>query len=149
MNYDMNDSIPDLKIEQMDDGIGDGLIRFEHGLALHPLHMGHLAEKMGLVPPADPQEIIAAPPAAVLVFAADIAFGDPSESTPEGQRNARTFVDAVLSAAFAGGYTQGDVLRTLLARSRRTGRMLGMAQAACDAAGDAALRDVFKRAGLV
>ena len=55
----------------------------------------------------------------------------------------------MLSAARAGGYPQGDILRTLLARNQPTRRVMVMAQAACDAAGDGALRDVFKRAGLV
>lgn len=88
-------------------------------------------------------------PAGVLLLAADTAYGDPSQSSPEGIRNARVLIDAVLSAARAGGYTQGDILRTLLARNQPTHRAMVMAQAACDAAGDAALRDVFKRAGLL
>jgi hypothetical protein len=58
----MNDSIPDLKIERMDDGIGDGLIILEQDnggnvdrVAIHRLHVRYLAEKFGLIETSDPQ----------------------------------------------------------------------------------------------
>lgn len=58
----MNDSIPDLKIELMDDGIGEGLIILEQDdsgnvdrVAIHPLHLRYMAEKMGLIETSDPQ----------------------------------------------------------------------------------------------
>ena len=58
----MNDSIPDLKIELMDDGLGDGLILLEQDscgnidrVAIHPIHLRYMAEKMGLVPSSDLQ----------------------------------------------------------------------------------------------
>ena len=58
----MNDSIPDLKIELMDDGRGDGLTLLEQDsggnidrVALHPIHLRYMAEKMGLVGTSDPQ----------------------------------------------------------------------------------------------
>ena len=58
----MNDSIPDLKIEHMDDGQGDGLIVLEQDsggnidrVAIHPIHLRYMAEKMGLVETSDPQ----------------------------------------------------------------------------------------------
>jgi hypothetical protein len=57
----MNDSIPDLKIEHMEDGIGDGLILLEQDncgnidrVAIHPLHLRFMAEQMGLVATSDP-----------------------------------------------------------------------------------------------
>ena len=57
----MNDSIPDLKIELMDDGQGDGLILLEQDsggnidrVAIHPLHLRYMAEKMGLIESSDP-----------------------------------------------------------------------------------------------
>lgn len=56
----MNDSIPDLKIELMDDGEGEGLILLEQDscgnidrVAIHPIHLRYMAEKMGLVPSSD------------------------------------------------------------------------------------------------
>lgn len=58
----MNDQIPDLKIEHMKDGIGDGLILLEQDsggnvdrVALHPIHLRFMAEKFGLVPTSDPE----------------------------------------------------------------------------------------------
>lgn len=57
----MNDSIPDLKIELMDDGIGDGLILLEQEscgnvdrVSIHPIHLRYMAEKCGLVATSDP-----------------------------------------------------------------------------------------------
>jgi len=57
----MNDSIPDLKIETINDGIGDGLIMLEQDgsgnidrVAIHPIHLRHMAEKFGLIETGDP-----------------------------------------------------------------------------------------------
>lgn len=57
----MNDSIPDLKIELMADGQGDGLILLEQDsggnidrVAIHPIHLRYMAEKMGLIESSDP-----------------------------------------------------------------------------------------------
>lgn len=44
-------------------------------------------------------------PAGVLLLAADTAYGDPSQSTPEGLRKASAFIDAVLCAARAAMHT--------------------------------------------
>lgn len=63
MNFEtLNDSIPDLKIEHVTDGIGDGLIVLTQDsggnldrVALHPLHVRMLAEKLGMVAVTDPQ----------------------------------------------------------------------------------------------
>ena len=53
----MNDTIPALTIEQLDPSNSDGLILLEQDscgnvdrVAIHPLHVRHLAEKFGLVP---------------------------------------------------------------------------------------------------
>ena len=57
----MNDNIPDLKIEMMNDGQGDGLILLEQDsggnidrVAIHPIQLRYMAEKMGLVESSDP-----------------------------------------------------------------------------------------------
>ena len=57
----MNDTIPALTIEQLDPSNSDGLILLEQGscgnvdrVAIHPLHVRHLAEKFGLVSKWDP-----------------------------------------------------------------------------------------------
>lgn len=56
----MNDSIPDLKIELMNDSHGS-LILLEQDsggnidrVAIHPIHLRHMAEKMGLIESSDP-----------------------------------------------------------------------------------------------
>jgi len=57
----LNDNIPELKIEFMADGVGDGLILLEQDsggnldrVAIHPIHLRYMAEKCGLVPTSDP-----------------------------------------------------------------------------------------------
>ena len=57
----MSDSIPELKIEMTDDGQDDGLILLEQDscgnidrVAIHPIHLRYMAEKMGLVEASDP-----------------------------------------------------------------------------------------------
>ena len=58
----MNDSFPELKIEHLTDGMGDGLILLEQNssgnidrVAIHPVQLRYMAEKMGLVESSDPQ----------------------------------------------------------------------------------------------
>lgn len=58
---DLNDNIPELKIERMDDGYGDGLILLEQDscgnvdrVAIHPIHLRYMAEKFGLIATSDP-----------------------------------------------------------------------------------------------
>jgi hypothetical protein len=57
----MNDTFPDLTIEFMEDGQGDGLILLESDnggnvdrVAIHPIHLRYMAEKSGLVATSDP-----------------------------------------------------------------------------------------------
>ena len=58
----MNDSIPDLKIEHITDGMGDGLIVLTQdnsgnvdSVAIHPIHLRYMAEKLGLIESSDPK----------------------------------------------------------------------------------------------
>ncbi len=58
----MNDSFPELKIEHLTDGMGDGLILLEQDssgnidrVAMHPVHLRFMAEKFGLIDTSDPQ----------------------------------------------------------------------------------------------
>ena len=61
----MDDAIPNLKIEHMEDGIGDGLILLEQddnsgnvtSVAIHPIHLRYMAEKFGLVEASDPRAL--------------------------------------------------------------------------------------------
>lgn len=52
-------------------------------------------------------------------------------------------VDAMLRAARAGGFTQSDILATLLARGEVSHRVNAMAVLACAAAGNEALGKLF------
>lgn len=53
------------------------------------------------------------------------------------------YIDAMLEAARAGGFTQGDILATLLARGEVSQRVKTMAVQACAAAGNEALGRLF------
>lgn len=62
MTNKINDQIPDLNIERIEDGNGDGLILLEQEstgnidrVAIHPIHLRYMAEKFGLVVSSDPQ----------------------------------------------------------------------------------------------
>jgi len=67
-----------------------------------------------------------------LLLAAGAVYGDPRETTPRGRRNGQRLVDAILTAARKAGYTQGDILATLLARNQPSPRIAAMAKTACD-----------------
>lgn len=58
---DLNDNIPDLNIEFMNDGKGEGLILLSQFtgeddicVSIHPVHLRYMAEKMGLIETSDP-----------------------------------------------------------------------------------------------
>ncbi len=74
---------------------------------------------------------------------ADTVYGDPSETPPAGRARAQAMLDAILSAASAGGFTQFDILATLLSRNEVSPRVNTMAIQACEAAGSAALGKIF------
>jgi hypothetical protein len=61
MEQNMNDNIPELKIE-FEDGTGDGVIVLEQDccgnverVAIHQIHLRYMAEKCGLIATSDPQ----------------------------------------------------------------------------------------------
>jgi hypothetical protein len=53
-------------------------------------------------------------------------------------------IDAMLTAARAGGFAQGDILATLLSKNEVSHRVKAMAVQACAAAGHAALGRLFE-----
>lgn len=75
-----------------------------------------------------------------LLLCADAFYGDPAETSPAGRTSAMEMIDAILGAAFSAGFTQGDVLRTLLARNNPDHRTKLLAQVACDIADSDAIR---------
>jgi len=82
-------------------------------------------------------------PAGVLLILADTVYNNPQDSSATGRARAKTMMDAILSAARAGGFKQGDILATMLARGEVTHRLKDMAVAACKAAGPDAIGRIF------
>ena len=74
-------------------------------------------------------------PAAVLLMVGSYAHEGDDEISPSGRARAQDALRRILSAARAGGFTQGDVLETMLARGKVTARAKELAHAAVDAAG--------------
>ena len=56
-------------------------------------------------------------PAGVLLILAGTVYGDSSESPPAGRIRGKALMDAMLTAARAGGFTHGDILATLLSKN--------------------------------
>lgn len=81
----------------------------------------------------------------VLLFCADVVYGDPDETSPTGSDNAQAMIDGILNAAYRGGFRQGDILQTMMAQGRTDERTLALAQLACDMAGGRAIADLFAR----
>ena len=79
-------------------------------------------------------------PAGVLILLASESLENPGL-----HKNGRLqgHIDAMLAAARAGGFTQGDILATLLARNEVSHRVKAMAVQACAAAGHEALGRIF------
>ena len=74
-------------------------------------------------------------PAGVLLMVGTYAHEGDDEISPSGRARAQAALSAILSAARAGGFAQGDVLETLLARGEVSARVKELAHAAIDAAG--------------
>jgi len=87
-------------------------------------------------------------PAGVLLLMADCAYGNPAKTAPKDAHDARALVDGVLAAARAGGFVQYDILGMLLSRNERSARVAEMAVAACNAAGESALLEIFAADGM-
>lgn len=65
------------------------------------------------------------------------------EISAQGRRNALDVLARLLGAARAGGFTQGQVLETLLANGEVSERVKALAQAAVDAAGTEAIAAIL------
>ena len=79
-------------------------------------------------------------PAGVLILLASEIY-----ENPDIHKNGRLhgYIDAMLTAARTGGFAQGDILATLLARNEVSHRVKSMAVQACAAAGNKALGRIF------
>ena len=74
-------------------------------------------------------------PAAVLLMLGRYAYESDDEAAPAARVRTLDALRRILSAARAGGFTQGDVLETMLARGKASVRVKELAHAAIDAAG--------------
>ena len=74
-------------------------------------------------------------PAGVLLMVGSYAYEPDGETSPAGRARAKEALHRILSAARAGGFAQGDVLETMMARGEVSARVKALAHAAIDAAG--------------
>lgn len=65
--------------------------------------------------------------AGAVLMAGDSAYGNPLETTPEGQAVARAFIQRFLREAALGGFKQGNTLHALLRRNQPSPRMVNLA----------------------
>jgi hypothetical protein len=82
-------------------------------------------------------------PAGVLIMLASYVYDAESDLSDDGKAKLKRHIDAMLTAARAGGFTQGDILATLLSRNEVSHRVKAMAVQACAAAGNEAIGQIF------
>ena len=80
-------------------------------------------------------------PAGVLILLASEIYENPGLHQ---SGRLQGHIDAMLAAARAGGFTQGDILATLLLKNEVSHRVKAMAVQACAAAGHEALGRIFE-----
>ena len=93
-------------------------------------------------PTADRQAFDMAP-AGVLLLLAKMVYGPQDDPEWTGRPKAEAMILAILAAARAGGYTQTDILHTMLVRDEYFKRLELMARAACAAAGPDRIAALF------
>ena len=98
-----------------------------------------MTDKPLVTPTADGTAYDIQPAGVLILLAAEI------HENPGLHLNGRLqgHIDAMLTAARAGGFAQGDILATLLARGEVSHRVKAMAVQACAAAGNKALGRIF------
>jgi len=82
-------------------------------------------------------------PAGVLIMLASYVYDAESDLPDDGKAGLKRHIDSILTAARAGGFTQGDILATLLSRNEVSHRVKAMAVQACAAAGNEAIGQIF------
>ena len=82
-------------------------------------------------------------PAGVLVMLASYVYDPESDMSNNDKASLKHHVDSMLAAARAGGFTQSDILATLLSKNEVSHRVKAMAVQACEAAGGAAVARIF------
>lgn len=76
--------------------------------------------------PTKPDEYLCNLAGSVLI-AASAAYGDPAETTPEGQAVSRAFIERFLKEAATHGFKQTDTLHALLRRDQPSARVINLA----------------------
>ena len=82
-------------------------------------------------------------PAGVLILLASYVYDPQSDLSDQSKAGLKRHIDAMLIAARAGGFTQCDILATLLSRNEVSHRVKTMAVQACIAAGNEAMGRLF------
>ena len=82
-------------------------------------------------------------PAGVLIMLASYVYDPESELSDDSKAGLKHHVDSILTAARSGGFTQCDILATLLSRNEVSRRVKAMAVQACAAAGNDAIGKLF------
>ena len=82
-------------------------------------------------------------PAGVLILLASYVYDHESDLSHDGRERLKGHIDALMKAARAGGFTQCDILATLLSRNEVSHRVKAMAVQACEAAGNEAIGRIF------
>ena len=93
--------------------------------------------------PDDPEGGYLISPAGVLLLVGTMAHEPDGEIPAQGRRNALDALARLLGAARVGGFTQGQVLETMLAKGETSQRVKVLAQAAVDAAGAEAIAAIL------
>ena len=78
----------------------------------------------------------------VLLMMGTYAHAPDDEITPQGRAKAVDALGRILKAARAGGFTQGEILETMMARGEISPRVKELACAAVAAAGNEAMLEV-------
>ena len=71
--------------------------------------------------------------AVLIIFAAEASGNIKTGATEEQKQMSKAAVEEFLHAAYVGGYTQGEILETLLLRGTPDRRLGAMTKEACDA----------------
>ena len=83
-------------------------------------------------------------PAGVLIMLASYVYDLESDISDNGKAGLKHHIDSMLAAARAGGFTQSDILATLLSKNEVSHRVKVMTVQACEAAGSEAIKRIFK-----
>ena len=86
-------------------------------------------------------------PVGVLLVAAESAYSADAETALQDRAFAQRMVQEVLSAARAAGFTQGQVLETLLANLSTSGRVKELAAEAIESIGVPVFMGLVQRLG--